>query len=85
MYALLSIPFLFAAGYYHCAYLIKNAGKFVYDDDGERFEVDGVPIKVLDAAEEQKVGRLLGIMLLCYWPAYPIVAIGRWISKKRGS
>lgn len=84
MYAILSIPFLFAVGYYHCAYLIKNTGHFVYDDDGERFEIDGVPVRVLDEDDEAKVHRLLGIMILCYYPAYPLIKFGSWLKQKMG-
>ena len=77
MYAIIAIPFLFAAGYYHCSHLIKNSGSFLKDENGKAVEIDGVKLKVLDEAEEAKVGKLLGIMLLCYYPAYPIILIHR--------
>lgn len=80
MYLILSIPFLFAFIYYRCAAKIRTLGTTPKDENGEDVTINGLAIKVLNDEETIILGRLILVMSVCYYPAWPIIYINRKIS-----
>jgi hypothetical protein len=71
MYYILAIPFLFAAIYDWAAYKTSSCFKKL-EKDGEQIHHFGEPVWELD---EKKASRYITIMIICYYPAYPVLAV----------
>ena len=77
MYYILAIPFLFAAIYDFAAY--KTSKCFTkLEKDGERVLHYGEPVWTLD---EKKASRYITIMIICYYPAYPVLVVKSFIKR----
>ena len=81
LYTILSIPFAAAALYDLSARIIKR--KCFRDitqqesDDLDIPEEDREGLKVFDTS---RAGRWLAVMAVCYYPAYPLLQIQKWLT-----
>jgi len=80
MYILLAIIFGAAALYYYAAdYVKKNAFRDLTEGEIEKYELPkGEELKIFDM---DKVHTHLNIMIVCFYPAYPVIMVQRLIQK----
>jgi len=80
MYILLAIIFGAAALYYYAAdYVNKNAFRDLTEEEIEKYELpEGEEVKIFDM---EKVQTHLSIMIVCFYPAYPVIMVQRLIQK----
>jgi hypothetical protein len=73
IYVILSIPFLFAAIYHWASWMTSKCFTQLMED-GQPVLHNGEPLFSFDSERAEKY---INIMILCYYPAWPALQLGR--------
>lgn len=82
IYTLIAIPFGAAALYNITAGVIaKRCFRELKDGEAEEMGLSKEDAKGAQIFDVEKAGRYLAVMAVCYYPAYPLLMIQKWLNK----